>query len=93
MNDALIQLNSLVLDIPEPPSHSLTSKDLSPSILPIKRCIDIVNMTLDVSILSISTIRLYTRKTKRDLYYIDFGHITLDEIDRFIEECWEEKRV
>ncbi len=36
MNDIFIQLNSLILDIPESPSHPLTLKDLSPSILPIK---------------------------------------------------------
>ncbi len=49
-------------------------------------------MTLDVSILSIDTIRFYIHKTKRDPHYTDFGHITLDEIDQFIEEYWEKKK-
>ncbi len=49
-------------------------------------------MTLNASILSIGAIRLYARKAKRDPHYADFGHVTLDEIDRLIEERWEEKR-
>ncbi len=36
MNDALVRLNSLVLDIPEPPSCPLTPEDLSPPILPTR---------------------------------------------------------
>ncbi len=36
MNDALVQLNSLVFDIPEPPSYPLTPEDLSPPILPTR---------------------------------------------------------
>ncbi len=93
MNDVLVQLNSLILDIPESPSYPLTPKDLSPPILPTKRYIDTVDMTLDVSILSIDTIRFYIRRTKRNPHYTDFGHITLDEIDQFIEEHWEKKKI
>ncbi len=92
MNDVFVRLNSLVFDIPEPPSCPLIPEDLSPSILP-KQHIDTADITLDTSILSIDTIRLYARKAKRDPYYADFGHIILDEIDRFIEEYWKEKRV
>ncbi len=86
MNDAFIWLNNLVLDILESPSCLLIFKDLSPSILPTKRHVDIADVTLDVSILSIGTIRFYIRKTKRDPYYTDFGYVILDEIDQFIEE-------
>ncbi len=93
INDILVRLNSLVFDIPEPPFCLLTPKDLSPPILPIKQCIDIADITLDASILSIDTIRLYICKTKRNPYYIDFEHIIFDEINRFIEEYWKEKRV
>ncbi len=86
MNDALVQLNSLILDIPESPSCSLTPEDLSLPILPIKRHVDTADVTFDASILSIGAIRLYTCKAKRDPHYADFGHITLDEINRLIEE-------
>ncbi len=50
-------------------------------------------MTFDASILSIDAIRFYIHRTKRDLHYVDFGYVIFDEIDQFIEECWEEKRV
>ncbi len=86
MNDVLIQLNSLVLDIPEPPSYPLTPEDLSLPILPTRRHVDTVDITLNASILSIGAIRLYTYKIKRDPYYADFGHITLNEINRLIKE-------
>ncbi len=92
INDALVQLNSLIFDIPEPPSCPLTPEDLSPLILPTRRYVDTAGMTLNASILSIGTIRFYTCKAKRDPYYADFGHVTLDEIDRLIEEYQEEKR-
>ncbi len=75
MNDALVRLNSLVLDIPELPSYPLIPEDLSPPILPTKRHINTANMTLDASILSIDTIRFYAHRTKRDPHYADFGHV------------------
>ncbi len=86
MNNALVQLNNLIFNIPEPPSHSLIPEDLSPPILPTRRHIDTTDMTLNTSILSINTIRFYIHKTKRDPYYTDFGHITLDEINQLIKE-------
>ncbi len=92
INDAFIWLNSLIFDIPESPFYPLISKDLSPSILPIKRHINIVDMILDISILSIDTIRFYIYKAKRDPYYADFGYIILNKINQFIEKYWKKKK-
>ncbi len=47
----------------------------------IYRHIDIADMTLDTSILSIDMIRFYAHKAKKDLYYADFGYVTLDKMD------------
>ncbi len=86
MNDILIQLNNLIFDILEPPSYPFISEDLSLPILPIKRHIDIIDTTLDTSILLINMIRFYIHKAKKDPYYTDFKHVILDEINQLIEK-------
>ncbi len=50
MNNVLVRLNSLVFDIPEPPSCPLTPEYLYPLILLTRQSVDIAGVMLDASI-------------------------------------------